>query len=207
MSRPTCADCSRPLKLCYCNAISPVKNPIKVIILQHPKETKHPFNTGKLAHKCLINSDYYVTADLTKAMLEKIANSASALVYPSLPWLPEVEQITLTHKANRAVKLPAKSQQLLKSIEQIVLIDATWRKSKKVLHDHPQLQNIPRISLKGEFCSNYRIRRSRLKYSLSSIESIYFALKAFDRKTCYENLLSSFELMIDKQIQSHKPSP
>nr|WP_308364330.1 MULTISPECIES: DTW domain-containing protein [unclassified Microbulbifer] len=43
-----------------------------------------------------------------------------------------------------------------------MVIDASWRKSKRILRLHPALQQLPRVSLEGDLHSNYQIRHSSL---------------------------------------------
>src|SRR5690606_22829979 len=127
MPREICSTCQRPLKVCYCSALVHIPNRIKVLIIQHPLEQKHPFNTGRMAHLCLDNSELIVAEQLSDEELAQLLKPRSALLYPSLSWLPEVEQLQSGTPQAEA-------------LEQLVVIDATWRKSKKMLHLHPILQ-------------------------------------------------------------------
>ncbi|KUJ82951.1 DTW domain-containing protein [Microbulbifer flavimaris] len=186
MPRQTCPTCHRPLNVCYCSALVHIPNRIKVLIIQHPLEEKHPFNTGRMAHLCLENSELVVAESLTEAELKKLLRPKSALLYPSLEWLPEVEQIA-----------PGDSQS--QPLEQLVVIDATWRKSKKMLHLHQALQQLPRVSFEGALSSNYQIRHSSIENSLSTIESIAAALQQLEPEHDFESLLQPFEKMIALQ--------
>jgi len=42
----------------------------------------------------------------------------------------------------------------------LVVLDATWRKSRKLLHLHPLLQALPRLPLRDPPPSLYRIRKA-----------------------------------------------
>jgi DTW domain-containing protein YfiP len=182
MPRKTCPNCQRPLPVCYCSARVAVANTTKVLIIQHPLEHKHPFNTGRMAHLCLSNSELIVAETLSAAKLACILNTPSALLYPSLPWLPS------TPEANN-------------SIQQLIVIDGTWKKSKKILHLHPALQKLPRLQLKGNLSSNYQIRKTTVANGLSTLESIVMALNTMEPKGEFESMLQPFERMIDLQSQ------
>lgn len=186
MPRETCPNCQRPLNVCYCSALVHIPNRVKVLIIQHPLEEKHPFNTGRMAHLCLDNSELIVAEQLSDDALAKLLAPRSALLYPSLSWLPPVEQVE-----------PGTPQ--AEQLAQLVVIDATWRKSKKMLHLHPLLQKLPRLSFEGELHSNYRIRQSSMENSLSTIESLAAALPLIDDKLDYSVLLQPFEKMIALQ--------
>jgi len=192
MPRELCPTCQRPLKVCYCDALVRVANRIKVLIIQHPLEQKHPFNTGRMAHLCLENSELVVAESLSDEELAELLKPRSALLYPPLSWLPEVEQVAPgTPKAE--------------VLEQLVVIDATWRKSKKMLHLHPVLQQLPRVSFEGKLSSNYQIRHSSLQNSLSTIESVVMAMQQLEPKRNFQHILFPFKKMISLQKNNIEP--
>ena len=135
MPRKTCPNCQRPLPVCYCSALVQVANTTRVLIIQHPLEQKHPFNTGRMAHLCLNNSELIIAETLSAPLLADILKTPSALLYPSLPWLPDTPEI----------KPEAREPAGDSNIQQLIVIDATWKKSKKMLHLHPALQELPRL--------------------------------------------------------------
>ncbi|MFV8782530.1 tRNA-uridine aminocarboxypropyltransferase [Microbulbifer sp. SA54] len=186
MPRETCPTCQRPLKVCYCSALVHIPSRIKVLIIQHPLEQKHPFNTGRMAHLCLDNSELIVAEHFSDAELTLLLKPRSALLYPSLSWLPEAEPVE-----------PGTPQ--AEMLEQLVVIDATWRKSKKMLHLHPVLQQLPRVSFEGELSSNYQIRHSSLENSLSTIESIVMAMRKLEPEGKIDEILRPFEAMVAQQ--------
>jgi DTW domain-containing protein YfiP len=193
MPRKTCPNCQRPLRVCYCSALVKVANTTRVLIIQHPLEQKHPFNTGRMAHLCLSNSELIVAETLSTIQLASILNTPSALLYPSLPWLPNTPEIE-----------PGKKEPAVHSnIQQLIVIDATWNKSKKMLHLHPALQKLPRHHLKGNLSSNYQIRKTTVANGLSTLESIVKALNAMEPKSegegGFEAMLQPFEMMINLQ--------
>ncbi|SHG27953.1 DTW domain-containing protein YfiP [Microbulbifer donghaiensis] len=186
MPRQICPTCQRPLKVCYCRALVHIANRIKVLIIQHPLEQKHPFNTGRMAHLCLENSELVVAESLPEVELARLLAPRSALLYPSLEWLPAVEQVEAGTPQAR-------------ELEQLVVIDATWRKSKKMLHLHPVLQRLPRVSFEGELQSNYQVRHSSLANSLSTLESIVVAMGQLEPEGDFSGMLRPFERMIALQ--------
>ena len=56
MARPTCYRCLRPRVSCVCGLITPVDNRTRVVIVQHPRERRHPFGTVRLARLGLRNA-------------------------------------------------------------------------------------------------------------------------------------------------------
>lgn len=194
MPRQVCPTCQRPLNVCYCSALVHIPNRVRVLIIQHPLEQKHPFNTGRMAQQCLDNSELIVAEHLTDDALAQLLRPNSALLYPSLAWLPEVEQV-------------ARGSALAASLEQLVVIDANWKKSKKILHLHPKLQQLPRVSFEGNLRSGYQIRHSSMENSLSTIESIVMAMQQLESDRDFQAMLRPFARMIELQTECAAPAP
>lgn len=186
MPRPICPTCIRPVAVCYCDSLVSITNHKKVLIIQHPLEEKHPFNTGRMAQLCLNNSEIIIAEILSESKLDHILSKRSLLLYPSLEWMAE----------SQIVKRPDDS------FEQLIVIDANWRKSKKMLHLHPKLQQIPRISLTGNLPSNYQIRSTKLPNALSTVESIVIAMELLEPHHDFQPLLVPFNRMIEIHLSN-----
>ncbi|WP_020411345.1 tRNA-uridine aminocarboxypropyltransferase [Microbulbifer variabilis] len=197
MPRKTCDACLRPQSVCYCTALVKVANTIKVLIIQHPLEGKHPFNTGRMAHLCLSNSEMIIAEKLSGSELDTLLDTPSALLYPSLGWLPDNIDLDI----DSFISDSDNNQQPV--ITQLIVIDATWKKSKKILHLNPQLQTLPRVNLSGGLKSNYTIRKTSISNGLSTIESIVQAMQLLEQKTDFQRLLKPFERMIALQKLSY----
>ncbi|PIE43683.1 MAG: DTW domain-containing protein [Gammaproteobacteria bacterium] len=193
MSRDYCPRCKRPPGLCYCSALVQIDNQIKVVIIQHPREQKHPFNTGRMTHLCLNHSQLIVTETLSDSAIEQILSTPSILLYPSLAWLPVQAELNLQEEIRT------------KRLQQLIVIDATWRKSKKILHCHPALQTLPRLSLTGNLISRYKIRKTSVANGLSTIESTIQALTILDPENGFDSMLEPFDRMISLQYSQRHP--
>ena len=196
MPRKSCPNCQRPLSVCYCSALVHVTNKTKVLIIQHPLEQKHPFNTGRMAHLCLSNSELIVAEKLSESKLTHILKTSSTLLYPSFDWLPNTS----------AIMPQTQESANLGYIRQLIVIDATWNKSKKILHLHPTLQKLPRLNLKGNLNSHYQIRKTTVSNGLSTLESIVKALSDIEPNGGFEAMLQPFDMMINLQSRWKKQS-
>lgn len=165
---------------------------MKVVIIQHPLEQKHPFNTGRIAHLCLNNSELMVAETLSQQQLDLLLKTPSALLYPSLEWLPASNEINCAE------------QTLTNNIQQLIVIDANWKKSKKMLHLNPPLQHLPRVNLTGNLQSNYTIRKTSMQDGLSTIESIIKSMNMLEATDKFNALLAPFEQMIALQQVHHR---
>jgi DTW domain-containing protein len=62
----------------------------------------------------------------------------------------------------------------------LVLIDATWRKSRRMLYQSPWLQGLPRLALTDPPPSRYHVRRARGAAQRSTFEAAVQALALLD---------------------------
>ena len=88
------------------------------------------------------------------------------------------------------------------SIKQLIYIDGSWRKAKRLLLEYPILKTLPKIKLTPSHTSRYRIRQSRIPGSLSTLESITQTLSTLENdEDKYQPLLDSMDWLIEKQIE------
>jgi len=160
MSRPRCPACLHPPSTCLCDLVRPVHSRIELLILQHPLEELQAKNTARLLHLCLApRSELLVGEQFGPGLLDPARLSAAALLYPGEgggPW-PRGWQ-------------PSR----------LVLLDGTWRKSRKMLALNPALQALPRFSWAGPAVSRYSVRRAQRPDQLSTLEAAALALQELD---------------------------
>ena len=179
--RERCLRCKRPLRVCYCHTIKQVDNLWPVHILQHPLEAKHAVGTAAIAALSLNNCRLQRGEHFTLSEIG-LNEQQCVLIYPG----------------EDAGSLKVLQNELPKSL---IFLDASWRKSHRMLMESPELQELPKIALQPEQASRYRIRKSKYAESLSTLEAITHALsylESDDKK--YKSLLSSMDWMIEKQI-------
>lgn len=180
--RVLCPKCDRPEQRCLCPFITPTDNRTFTLILQHPDETAHAKNTGELLHRSLTHSQLLIGEQFNPAQLEAYLQDA-VLLYPPTDDGPAANTTT-----------PDKPQTL-------IVIDANWRKSRKMLFLNPTLAKLPRLSLSEEFSGNYRIRKAKNNWQLSTLEASCYALQQLENcETTYRPLLDSFDQFMDKLV-------
>ncbi|MEX1197618.1 MAG: tRNA-uridine aminocarboxypropyltransferase [Pseudohongiellaceae bacterium] len=174
--RRHCPRCRRPEVVCYCSLIRPVDNRWPVHILQHPRESGHAVGTARIA-----------ALSLTRCGLDILQQSFSpspgdVLVYPGADARP-LEELTG------------------ESPHRLLFLDASWRKSRRMLHEQPALAALPRYCLTDAPPSRYRIRREPERGFLSTVEAVVLALETLEREPGrYHSLLQVMDWMIDQQI-------
>lgn len=84
----------------------------------------------------------------------------------------------------------------------LVVLDGTWRKSRKMLYLNPMLQGLPRFALQAAAPSQYRIRKAHLPDQLSTLEATCHALAQLERdSTRYAPLLQAFDGFVTEQLR------
>jgi DTW domain-containing protein YfiP len=82
----------------------------------------------------------------------------------------------------------------------LVVLDATWRKSRKMLYQNPALQALPRLALRDMPASNYRIRKAHAPGQLSTLEATAYALMQLHGEAArFQPLLAAFDGFITQQ--------
>ncbi|UTF60526.1 tRNA-uridine aminocarboxypropyltransferase [Gilvimarinus sp. DA14] len=167
--------------------MAPTENHTFALILQHPDEAGHPKNTGELLHRSLQNSQLLIGEQFRGAELNPFLENA-VLLYPE------------TADYCVPVSVPGTCPDTL------VIIDANWRKSRKMLFLNPALGALPRLSITSNTQSNYRIRQAKNPHQLSTLEASCYALQQLESsETKYLPLLHSFDRFIDKLV-SYDPN-
>ncbi|CAM6125211.1 unnamed protein product [Calypogeia fissa] len=89
------------------------------------------------------------------------------------------------------------------SPSQLIVLDGTWSKAKRIYFENPWLHSLPHYRLPTLQDSRYgRLRREPKPGFLSTIESIVLALQLLEPETHgLESLLSVFDSMIEDQMR------
>lgn len=197
--RARCPRCQRPSLRCYCAQLpSPaLQNHWPVTILQHPQESRHALGTARIAQLGL--SDCALLVGDAETWLAEVAmqfaEEGIALIYPG-----------------------ADSQPLSVLREQpprrLLFIDATWRKSRRILLESAWLAALPRYHLESPPASRYRIRKEPHGEALSTLEAVVHALAFLEGaaegdvesgENKYAPLLQVMDGLVDEQIRAMGP--
>jgi len=180
--RERCERCLRPISLCYCAQLSPVDNAWPVWILQHPAESRHALGTARIAALGLRDCTLAFEAPLDNTHPFVTTQPAPVLIYPSSDSL-------------------ALSDLGTESRRPLLFIDATWRKSRRMLLENPWLEALPRYALASPPASRYRIRREPNPAAISTLEAIVHCLGQLEGNAKrYQPLLEQMDRLVDEQI-------
>jgi DTW domain-containing protein YfiP len=155
-----------------------VANRIPVLILQHPAEICQAKGTVRLLGLSLRQCRVEVgeVFEPERLGLEWLAHAA--LLYPDAS--PE-------HGAPSLADSTA-------SPSGLVVLDGTWRDSRRMLRLNPWLRHLPRLALVPTGPSRYRIRRATRPDHLSTLEATCQALARLEgREHAYAPLLAAID--------------
>ncbi len=163
MSRSYCHTCHLPQSACLCPHVSPQPCPFPVLILQHPLEAKHAKSTVPLLRLALPEVRVEVTEHLDP-----------------LP-LPDQGRWWLLYPSEQALDLDSTGVALpMADIGGLVVLDGTWRKTRRLLHLNPWLRQLPALSFSRAPTSDYAIRKGPGGQALSTLESLAHVLNRLD---------------------------
>ena len=162
--RATCAHCLRPQATCLCALARPTAHRTQVLVLQHPQEQRQAKNSVALLRLSLAHCEVAVSDRFAPGLLQALLHRPgrhTLLLYPDVPAAPAP-----VHPG------PAPGTPL-----RLIVIDATWRKSLRMLLEHPALRALPRLSLAAPAPTRYRaIRAARRADQVSTLEATAQAL-------------------------------
>lgn len=88
----------------------------------------------------------------------------------------------------------------------LVVLDATWRKSRKMLLLNPLLLQLPRLALSDPPASRYAIRKAHQSHQLSTLEASVLALQQLEGPSpAYADLLAGFDGFVAQQALRCQP--
>lgn len=193
--RATCAACLRARSACICGFVTPLASRVELLVLQHPLEVHHAKNSARLLHLSLPSSRLLVGESFPLAELEAALHADGRTPLLLYPHTPGEAALGLPAPPPLDPSLLARPQAL-----RLVLLDATWRKSRKMLYLNAALQGLPRLALQELPPSAYRIRKAHAPDQLSSLEAAAYALSRLEnRPEHYASLLDGFDRFVEQQ--------
>jgi DTW domain-containing protein YfiP len=172
---------------------------VDVLILQHPMEADNPKGTARLLHLSLSGSQLLRGETFAPGVLHKALHAPTAAgeaVQPLL--LYPADLATPADSAAESAALPSGPVRI-----RLVVIDGTWRKSRKMLYKNPQLQALPRCALADVAPSRYVIRKAHALHQLSTLEATCAALVLLEGAGSADKfmpLLAAMDALVAQQL-------
>lgn len=192
-----CYKCFKPMSACLCKYTKELDTGIKFVFLMHPKEFKRQrTGTGNLSHITLKDSEIIVGLDYAKNQrLQELLQDPQyfpVMMYPG-------ENAWTAKKEGFAQALNGRT--LL-----VLILDATWFCSRKMIQHNPFLLDLPRVSFYGDYRSIFTFKREPRPEYISTIECCYYLIKEMqennmvDKSLDPEPLMNVFKEMIKLQL-------
>ena len=208
--RALCAHCQRPVRGCLCRWITPTVNCVPLCVLQHPLEQGHakgslPLLRLSLKH-CRVETAEVFNAEQQAGWQQP----GTWLLYPgngaaissaiSAEISAEIGAAIgagIDAAIDTAIGAPGPSPG---TVRQLLLLDGTWRKTRKLLHLNPTLQQLPRFALPTPPPSRYRMRKAQQPDQRSTLEAACLALATLEQRPAhYAPLLRAFSSWVEAQ--------
>jgi DTW domain-containing protein YfiP len=184
--RPRWHSCRRPRAFCYCARIQTIDSEIRFVILTQPREAKHSFGTGRMAHLSLRNSLLVEGVDFSAN--ERIHGELhGSQCFPGLLY-PGKDSVNLSRQSpeERMTFAPAGRRFI------VFVLDGTWKSARKMLRLSPNVANLPRICFEPPSPSGYRIRRQPKVHCYATIEAIHMSWICSRRTGRLDPLMTTF---------------
>jgi DTW domain-containing protein YfiP len=183
-----CPDCCLHRSLCLCALIPQVSTRTRVVLVMHQLELNKPTNTGRLAVRCLPNSEVLVRG--------RAADHRAPFAFPGLPLLlfphAGAEPLERWRESDRPVTL--------------IVPDGTWRQAARVRRRVPGLDAVPCVALPAG-ASGYRLRHAVRPGRLSTMEAIARALGVLEGAAVEAPLSHIHQVMVDRTLWSNGRLP
>jgi len=164
LNKRYCLGCGVPRKLCLCHQVDVNRPGSPMIILRHPDERKKTLSTVSL-----IKQRYPEVLVQEGETFSPIRRQNLALLFPDA-------DTAASSLGGAGVLIGPTSivSHLDTATEQqtLVLLDATWRKAKRMLHENAWLAGLPRVSIEPRAVSDYLLRKVPSPKALSTVEVV-----------------------------------
>jgi len=187
--RACCCDCGFLVAQCVCEWIPRLSTRLNILILQDPKEAKHAKNTVSLLCLGLTSVECISTAnvDVLRRIILQKDPAKWRLVFP----------------CEKAVAIESIEAEDASKVEGLILLDATWRKAKKMYLTEPLLHTFGAVCFSQPPMGQYRIRKSPSNLSLSTLEACAYSIEQMTG----ENMHPLREFMVAAQEWQWRKQP
>lgn len=194
-----CYKCFKPENACLCKYTKEIDTGIKFVFLMHPKEFKRQrTGTGNLSHITLKDSEIIVGLDYSEnSRLHQLLTDEQ--YFPVLMYPGEEAWTAKKEGFSQAIG----NKKLL-----VLILDATWFCSRKMIEHNPFLLELPRVSFYGDYRSIFTFKHEPRPEYISTIECCYYLIKELqtvniaDSSIDPEPLMDVFKAMIKFQLQA-----
>jgi DTW domain-containing protein YfiP len=210
---PDCPHCGKPLPLCICDSVTPIKSKVSLLIIQHPQEQDRALGTARLTamhFKDAVVKIGLSWPSLSKALGRKVDDpSRWAVLYLSSAKVADFDTDAEIVAINRKGEVEPHQRAILSDIEGIVLLDGTWSQAKALWWRNAWMLKCQRVILGPAHPSRYwQLRREPRRDGLSTIEAAAMLLGSLEKRPDIADALhGSFERMLTRYREAQSVLP
>ena len=154
-------------------------------------EVSNAKGSARLLHMSIAGSRLLVGESVDSAQLQAALHEGGRCPVLLYPATPDGQSLGMPAPPAWPLGLDARRARL-------VVLDGTWRKSRKMLYLNPALQLLPRLALQAPGVSSYRIRKAHAPDQLSTLEASCLALGQLEGDNGkFDALRASFADFVD----------
>lgn len=163
----SCNECGLPIINCICQKSAKVSTKAKFWILSSEREFYRPSNTARLLKLINPNSTEILLWERTKSpeqLIETIRqeNYTVFVVFPAENEELEKRKVQF----EQTEKIPA-----------FIILDGTWKEAGRIFRKSYFLNDLPIVSIKPNYQTNFDLRRGAAEGNLCTIEAVIEILK------------------------------
>ncbi|MCG6203655.1 DTW domain-containing protein [Rhodopseudomonas sp. HC1] len=210
---PECDRCGKPLPLCICDSVEPLKSRVQLLILQHPQEQDRALGTARLTAQHF--KDAVVKVGLSWPSLSKALGrtvhdpSRWAVLYLGSARAADLTQDREIVAIDRKGEAEPHQDGILRDIEGVILLDGTWSQAKALWWRNAWMLKCQRVILDPAAPSRYgKLRKEPRRDGLSTLEAAALLLSRLQKRPDIETtLLAAFDRMLARfrEVQSEMP--
>jgi len=181
--------------VCLCSALVTLEADIQLVIWQDPDESKHRLSTAPLLQKSIKGSRLLVGDEFApESLLGEHWQTDTLLLFP-LENKPALDPDQLLDSDGS----------LGSGFKNLLVLDGTWRKVKRLLLLNPWLTELPHIQITPEQQSLYApVRKSPREDGVSTLEATVAALNMLHPQRDFSAVTGVLDRMVELQIQQRQ---
>jgi DTW domain-containing protein len=184
-----CAVCRLISDDCLCALIPRIETRTRIVLVLHEFEDRKPSNTGRLAQRCLPNSEVVIRGGFERSTDVPVwdQHGDPVLLFPH----PDARPVEAWRDHGRPITL--------------VVPDGTWRQAQRVRRRIAGLAEVPCALVSRAAPSNYLLRRTPFPGRLATMEAIAEALGILEGVNVRDALLRIFQVMVERSMRVRAP--
>ena len=174
-----CPNCWQKIETCFCTWVKPVSPPLKLLILQHPQESRNPLSTSRLLALSVRQSIHRVGLSwrsLSSAVGEKVESRNWCVLFLG------TKRDSKRSDSQKTIQIRSRLGETIEkdTLQGLVVLDGNWKQSKTLWWRNPWLIRLKRVVLSPDTLSHYgNTRMEPRPECLSTLESVALCLSEF----------------------------